>query len=116
MTIQTIKLKGDDYVVIPKTEYDALRHEKEDIERFHKIVSLSGQEEALPHDMVKRLLSDNPIKVWREYRGLTTTELAKEVGVSQSYISDIENGKKDGSISVIKRIAEALETDIDLLV
>lgn len=116
MNIQQINLNDTDYVVISKSDYDNLIAEQINTERYHKIVSLSSEEEALPHEMVKRLLNESPLKVWREYRGLTMSALAEKVGVSQSYISDIENGKKDGSVSVIKRIAEALETDIDLIV
>ena len=42
--------------------------------------------------------------------------LAEAAGFSQSYLSDIENGKKDGSVKVLKRIAQALNTDVDLIV
>jgi len=74
-------------------------------------------DERFPADFVNKLLdSDNRIGVWREYRGLTMSALAEAAGFSQSYLSDIENGKKDGSVKVLKRIAQALNTDVDLLV
>ncbi len=56
------------------------------------------------------------ITLWRDYRGMTMTALAKAVGVSQSYIFDIENNKKDGSIKVIKAIANMLHADIELII
>jgi DNA-binding helix-turn-helix protein len=74
-------------------------------------------DERFPADFVNKLLdSDNRIGVWREYRGLTMSALAEAAGFSQSYLSDIENGKKDGSVKVLKRIAQALNTDVDLIV
>ena len=42
--------------------------------------------------------------------------LAEAAGISQSYLSDIENGKKDGSIKVLKRIAQVLNADLDLII
>lgn len=74
-------------------------------------------DERFPADFVNKLLdSNNRIGVWREYRGLTMSALAEAAGFSQSYLSDIENGKKDGSVKVLKRIAQALNTDVDLIV
>ena len=74
-------------------------------------------DERFPADFVNKLLdSDNRIGVWREYRGLTMSALAEAAGFSQSYLSDIENGKKDESVKVLKRIAQALNTDVDLIV
>ena len=74
-------------------------------------------DERFPADFVNKLLdSDNRIGVWRKYRGLTMSALAEAAGISQSYLSDIENGKKDGSVKVLKRIAQALNTDVDLIV
>ena len=60
--------------------------------------------------------SDSRIRVFRKYRGLTVTELAAAAGISQPHLSDIENGKKSGSVDVLKRIAVALKVDLDDLV
>jgi DNA-binding XRE family transcriptional regulator len=59
---------------------------------------------------------ENPLKVNREYRGLTQQKLADKVGISRSYITDIEAGRKDSSIKVMKKIAEALNLEIDDIV
>ena len=39
---------------------------------------------------------DNPIKIWRTYRGLTQAELAQRAGISVPYLSQIENQKRTG--------------------
>ena len=36
----------------------------------------------------------HPIRAWREYRGMTASNLATESGIAQSYLSDIETGKE----------------------
>lgn len=101
--LQTLTLNNTDYVVIEKTAYEELIG-KDDGERF-------------PAEFVDKLFdSDNKIGTWREYRNMTMTALAAAVGVSQGYISDIESGKKDGSVKVIKAIAEALDADIELII
>jgi len=44
----------------------------------------------------------------REQQGLTTTELAKRVGISQAQISRLENGKQGFRSSTLAKIAHAL--------
>ena len=58
----------------------------------------------------------NPVRVWREYRGLTQRELAEKAGLAQAYIAQIETGRRKGTVDVYKRLAEALRVDIDDLV
>lgn len=72
-----------------------------------------AHEERLPHDLVKRLCTENPLRVWREYRGLSGRQLAISAGISPAQLSDIENGHKDGSIAVLKRLAALLRVDVD---
>jgi len=48
------------------------------------------------------------VRKYRCSRKLTTTELAKKVGISQAQVSRLENGQQGFRSSVIVRIAEAL--------
>ncbi|HID53411.1 MAG TPA: XRE family transcriptional regulator, partial [Anaerolineae bacterium] len=59
---------------------------------------------------------ERPLRLWREYRGLTLQALADRVGISKSYLSQIESGDRNGSIEVMKRIAAALDVSLDELV
>jgi transcriptional regulator with XRE-family HTH domain len=43
-------------------------------------------------------------------------DLAAKSGVVQSYLSEIETGKKPGSLAAMKAVAEALGVTIDDLV
>ncbi|MGV3550381.1 helix-turn-helix domain-containing protein [Rhizobium sp.] len=76
-----------------------------------------GEEELVPAHVVERLLGDeSPITVWREYRGMTLSALAEQAGLSQSYLSQIEFGKREGKIAVLASLARALSVDLDELV
>jgi len=67
--------------------------------------------------MVRELMnSDHPMRVWREYRGLTLQALADQAGISKSYLSQIESGNRSGSADVLKRIAVALNVTLDDIV
>ncbi|MEM1670233.1 MAG: helix-turn-helix domain-containing protein [Candidatus Methanomethylicaceae archaeon] len=55
----------------------------------------------------------NRIREFRKKKGLREVDLAKKVGIHQSEISDIEIGKRKPNIYLAKRIAEALEKDVN---
>jgi transcriptional regulator with XRE-family HTH domain len=49
------------------------------------------------------------LKTQRERNDMTQTELARKVGVSQTYIAKLEAGeKKNPSLDVLKKLARAL--------
>jgi len=54
----------------------------------------------------------NKIQKIRLSKGMTQTELAKRSKVSQSTISQIENGKRNPTVIVLMKIATALETPV----
>ena len=103
------------HAVIPFKEYERLMERieiAEDVAAYDQ--AMAEDSETVPQELVDRLIEgDNPITVWREYRGLTATQLAKKSGVTASMISQIENGKKEASVKVMKSIAEALGVTLD---
>ena len=56
------------------------------------------------------------IKKVREKRGFTQEQLAFRVNVTKEYISYIENGHKQPSISLLKKIAKELNTTVKALI
>ncbi|MEG2858154.1 MAG: helix-turn-helix transcriptional regulator [Clostridia bacterium] len=53
------------------------------------------------------------IRKYRKLRKLTQHELAIAVGVTQAYISSLENGKRaNPSIKVLIKIADVLRVDV----
>jgi transcriptional regulator with XRE-family HTH domain len=51
----------------------------------------------------------------RKLNKLTSTQLAKLVGIKQPYLSQIEKGKRSPSLEVIQKIAQALDTTVSEL-
>ena len=77
----------------------------------------AGEDELIPDEVVGRLIAgENKVRVWREHRGMTAAALADAAGISTPYLSQIESGKRDGSIDVMKRISSALRMTVDDLV
>ncbi len=105
-----------EYAVLEYSEYERLVAAAEDGADVAALEALDADdtEEDLPDEMVTRLLAgDNPIRVWREHRGMTGRRLAEAVDIQQSYISQIETGKREGTIDVLRRIATALGVTLD---
>jgi DNA-binding XRE family transcriptional regulator len=76
-----------------------------------------GSDDALPVALYRRIRKgEHPIRVWREHRGFGLNALARAAGVSAPYLSEIENGSKPGSSVALKKIATALEIEMDELV
>lgn len=48
------------------------------------------------------------IKQIRKRMNITQSELATKMEISQSYLSDIENGRKNLSIKTVKKLADSL--------
>ena len=70
--------------------------------------------EFLPLEAAERLAAgDSAVKVWRKHRGMNQGELAAAAGISQNYLSEIERGRKGGSVEVLKALAQALGLDLD---
>lgn len=56
------------------------------------------------------------IKRHREEQGLTLRDLAKKIGISASFLSQVESGKASPSLSTLKTISDALSTTIGNLI
>lgn len=113
------------FVKVPEREFDGMLSElkslKEAKEDRLDIAALDQalrlDEELLPAELVKRMVNgESPIRVFREYRGLTQQALADAASVSKTTISELESGRKDGSIKTLSAIADTLNVDIDDLV
>lgn len=116
---------GEELVLLGKQDYDDLVRQAElaedladaeTVRVFHEKLA-RGEEELIPLEIVGRLIDgENPIRVWREHRGLSAKKLAEMASISAAYLSELETGKKEGSLSVFKSIATALRLDLDDLV
>lgn len=100
-----LHIQGKPYVLIPLHEYRMMQ-------------GSAPRTESLPQEILDAVCArqEHPIKILRKHRGMTQSDLAHMAGLSRPYLTEIETGKKDGSVSAMRAIAEALQVDTGLLV
>ncbi|MCW5590104.1 MAG: helix-turn-helix domain-containing protein [Legionellales bacterium] len=118
--VQIIENNGTpEWAVLPYEDYLRLQEVYEiahDLDHFKSLLT-KGQEEFIPEEYAERLVQgENAIKVWREYRQIKQVDLAKRIGVSTPYLSQLENNSRSPSIEVLKKISIALNVSTDDLI
>jgi ribosome-binding protein aMBF1 (putative translation factor) len=75
--------------------------------------AIARDEETLSETELDALLSaKSALAFWRKKRGLTQAELARRAAIAQGFLSEIEGGRKKGDVTVLQRIAAALEVSL----
>jgi DNA-binding XRE family transcriptional regulator len=122
MKAQIIEKNGrPEFAVIPYEDYQHFLELLEDeadarvVAEFHEAYT-AGREFLVPDEIVRReLAGESPIRLWREHRGLTQQELAKRAKISKPYLSQIETGKRQGTVETLSAIAHSLDVPLDVL-
>jgi DNA-binding XRE family transcriptional regulator len=121
--VQLILKEGQpEYAVLPYDLYTRLVEDAEmlqDIRDYDEVKAriASGEEELIPAYVTFAIIDgENPVKVWREYRGMSQQALAQAAGISTAYLSQIETGKRVGKTAVLQAIARALNLTLDDIV
>lgn len=123
MNAQIIEKNGKpEWAVIPYGEFIKIQEILEDAEDIKDIEeNLKAIEEnreiIIPGEVTFAIIDGtHPIRAWREYKKLRINELAKKIGISGSYLSQIENGKRNPTIETLKAIASALDIEPEMLI
>jgi ribosome-binding protein aMBF1 (putative translation factor) len=131
MGVRFQKTPKGEVAILPREEYERLvakASEADEDAGTARLVARARKEigsgsPLLPKDVVDRLANgENPVRVLREWRerdraeGMTQMYLSFKTGLSQSYLSDIENGRRKGTAAALRSIANALDVPLDLLV
>lgn len=122
MSVQILEHEGRPaFALMPIEEYERLvaaledAHDAATIEEFYRRL-VSGEEQTFPAEVADRLLAgEHPVRVLRSHRGMTLQQVADACGVTNSHISQIENGKRSMSTELLKKMAEALRVDAEML-
>lgn len=116
VTAETVTLSRADFQALVEAAEDASdraalqAHDREIAERGAAAV----RADTLPLAQAMRLVAgESPVRVWREHRGLTQGGLAEAAGVGVSYLSEIETGRKPGSVAALGKLARALGVALD---
>jgi ribosome-binding protein aMBF1 (putative translation factor) len=125
MNVRFQKTARGEVAILPRKDYEALvakATEAAEDEGTTRLVARARREIALgtsllPKQLVDRLAEgENPLRVLREWRGITQLQLSAKTNIRQSSISDIETGRRNGTASALRCIADALKVPLDLLV
>jgi DNA-binding XRE family transcriptional regulator len=123
MSIQIIKQGNQpQWAVVPYDAYLELVEKAEmlqDIQDYDsaKAAIDSGADELIPSEVVHAILDGkNAIRVWREYRGLSQQETVHITEISVPYLSQLETGKRNGSLEVLSALANALNVSLEQIV
>ena len=107
--------------MIPYAQYLKLVENAENFQDLQdydkaKTALARGEEELIPAEVVNTFLDgENAIKVWREFRGMTQAELAQQGKISTPYLSQLESGKRQGSVEVFSALARVLHVALEIL-
>ncbi len=100
-----LHIQGKPYMLVPLHEYRQMT------------AGQNSPDAGLPSEIMDALAARqaHPVKTLRHHRGMTQDDLAKASGISRPYLTEIETGKKEGSIGAIKALADALGIPAGLL-
>ena len=106
---------GEELALLPRAEFEAL---KEAATHARAIADYrAGRLPGLSPDETRALVEAvSPLAFWRKREGLTQGALAEQVGVAQNYLSDVENGKRAGTVSLWIKLAAVLSLPVEALV
>lgn len=104
MKYDLLHIQGKPYVLVPLHDFRAL-------------TNAPSSNEELPNNILDALTArqETPVRILRKYRGLTQADLADKAGLSRPYLTEIESGKKNGSVRAMKAIAKALQISVNHL-
>ncbi len=103
MKYDLLHIQGKPYVLVPLHDYRAMTG--------------ASNDSKLPENILDELAAKktSAVKILRKFRGLTQEELAAKAGISRPYLTEIETGRKDGSMRAIKALAKILDVDVGML-
>ena len=125
MSVRFQKTPRGEVAILPRKDYEALIAKASEADEDAGTVRLVARarheigdgDPLLPKDVLDRLANgEHPVRVLREWRDITQMYLSFKTNLSQSHISDIENGRRTGTAAALRLIANVLKVPLDLLV
>ena len=65
-------------------------------------------------DEISKKLGQNLKKI-REQKGMTQGDICRALNLDRGYVSSVENGKRNPTLSTLKKLADALKISVDEL-
>lgn len=107
------------FAVVPIEVWERVRElieDAEDAAAFDAAVAADNGFR-IPLSVVKAEFAQqmHPVRAWREHRRLSQDRLARRAGLSKAYLSQIESGKRRGSTATMRKLADALDVPVGVL-
>jgi hypothetical protein len=126
MVMYKLMLEGEKFVAVPLEVYRQLcevageaGEDIVDIAHAERIQAelAAGREEAIPSEIANRLFDgENPVRVWREHRGLTFQALADAACIDGTLLSQIELDAQEIGFGTMTTVARVLRVTLGDLV
>jgi len=125
MNVRFKKTDKGEIAILPRKEYEALAAKAAETDEdigSARLVARARKEIAagaplIPKKIVDRIVNgENPLRVLREWREMTQLSLSFKTNIGQGYISDLESGRRKGTTKSLKKIADAMNVPLELLV
>jgi ribosome-binding protein aMBF1 (putative translation factor) len=113
MSVQTIKLKGQRFVMLPEAEYKRLERLAAGAERdTAELPALPKPDAGGNYPALQYIKASIARDIIRERKalGLTQAELAARAGLRQETLSRLESGKHSPTVRTVEKIDRALQT------
>jgi DNA-binding XRE family transcriptional regulator len=119
--IQFIEKNGKrEYAIVPFPLFKQMMQAMEEREDVKALERFQAEDDGfrIPYHIVEGEVvgGQHPVKLWREHRGLTVEALAVQAGISKAFLSQIENGKRQGTVKTLKALAAALRLPLEVLI
>jgi hypothetical protein len=115
--------KGE-IAILTRKEYEALASKAQEADEDFgtaRLIARARKEIAaglplIPKEVVDRIArGENALRALRQWRGKTQLYIAHKTNIGQGYISDLESGRRKGTITALKKIADVLKVPLDLI-
>ena len=125
MSVRYQKTAKGEVAILPRKEYEALAAKAAGADEdagTARLVARARKEVAegaplVPMEVAERIASgEHPIRALREWRHMTQMHLSSRTNLGQGYISDLESGRRTGTVTALRVIAKELRVPLDLLV
>jgi len=102
----------------PIEDFDRLVQAAEDLDDMEGIeeirAAVQNGQETFPLEFVEALIdTDSRLREWRKFRGMSQAKLGEAAELSQAAVTQIETGKRKPNIDTARKLADALQCDID---
>ena len=122
MNVQVIQKDGKpEWAVLPYESYlnliehAEMRQDVRDYDAAKQALQLG--EELIPSEITFAILDgENPVKVWREHRGLSQQQLAEAGGLNRQRLAEIEFGQLEPTDEEALALAKALSLSKDYFI